>query len=515
MARDMPFTFASSELLDAVGGNLQRNASALSTSLARLSIGRQFGAEADDATRLALSSKLNSDLSVYKKALGNVNDGATALNISQNALNQMGSIVDKLEELATIAAQDSTGDTRRATLDAEARRLQTEYGRIVDEASYNSNSLLQFNSPDIRVRAGLSTSSDIVLSTPLEGVEPQNAAYGAQFDGVNDHIAVTNGDSLRYTGGDMTIELWFKPTDSGNGYLLSTPFNASGDYNYQLAYNNGLTFVLGVDGVDASTELELNYTPAESMAGDWHHVAVTLSSDGGAKLFVDGELKDSGTQSWATPTDPLSGAPDITPYLSIGAGYPHGPGWGGDASSAYQGSIDEVRISDTVRYSASFTPDESPFVRDGNTQLLLHFEEGSGTSTADSSLGSIEHEADFYNGPTFASGKDWQPVAMQNISLLTADEAATALGAIADAAGHLSIGQAKLTGQLGNLETAMINLDSLQKTHENALSSIQGIDEASEFVSALKLTIVHDQTLALLAQANINPARAFNLLIDL
>ena len=37
--------------------------------------------------------------------------------------------------------------------------------------------------------------------------------------------------------------------------------------------------------------------------------------------------------------------------------------------------IDEVRISNSSRYTAAFTTTTTPFVRDGNTKLLLHFDE--------------------------------------------------------------------------------------------------------------------------------------------
>ena len=37
--------------------------------------------------------------------------------------------------------------------------------------------------------------------------------------------------------------------------------------------------------------------------------------------------------------------------------------------------MDEVRVSDTARYTANFTPTTSAFTPDTNTKLLVHFED--------------------------------------------------------------------------------------------------------------------------------------------
>jgi len=44
-----------------------------------------------------------------------------------------------------------------------------------------------------------------------------------------------------------------------------------------------------------------------------------------------------------------------------------------------------VRLSNVVRYPSGFTPPAAPFNKDGNTIALYHFDEGSGSTAADSS----------------------------------------------------------------------------------------------------------------------------------
>src|SRR5581483_12494229 len=115
----------------------------------------------------------------------------------------------------------------------------------------------------------------------------------------------------------------------------------------------------------------------------WHHVAATYDA-GGAHLFVDGNLVASqAVASTIVQTgDPLTiGTLDLT----------------GDI---FSGVIDEVRISNVVRYTGSFTP-SGPYVADANTKGLWHFDEGSGSTVADSSGNG--NTGTLVNGPAWTS----------------------------------------------------------------------------------------------------------------
>ncbi len=55
----------------------------------------------------------------------------------------------------------------------------------------------------------------------------------------------------------------------------------------------------------------------------------------------------------------------------------------GAAYPSYNGYMDELRISNNIRYTANFTPASSQFNTDANTMALYHFNEGSGTTLND------------------------------------------------------------------------------------------------------------------------------------
>jgi hypothetical protein len=111
-----------------------------------------------------------------------------------------------------------------------------------------------------------------------------------------------------------------------------------------------------------------------NLSGGWHHIAGVFSTTlGQALLFVDGSVVDT------LEMDPFAESQDD---LEIGC-YEH------NNHHYFKGSIDEVRYSSIVRYSANFTPEPS-FVSDSDTILLFHFDEGSGNTAADSSPNGLD-----------------------------------------------------------------------------------------------------------------------------
>ena len=89
--------------------------------------------------------------------------------------------------------------------------------------------------------------------------------------------------------------------------------------------------------------------------GQFYHIAL-VNNAGTAQMYVNG------TATGATTA--LSGSFGRSQRdLNIGA-------YGGDYS--LNGWMDEVRISNTARYTAGFTAPTAPFVNDSNTLLLMH-----------------------------------------------------------------------------------------------------------------------------------------------
>ncbi len=107
--------------------------------------------------------------------------------------------------------------------------------------------------------------------------------------------------------------------------------------------------------------------------GVWYHVAYTRNSSGSTRLFVNGVQEVTG------PAD--SGLATQAGVTCVGA-----LGNGTSLYKSLQGLLDEVRISNVERYANNFTPVKR-HILDNSTKGLWHFDEGLGTTAADSAEG--------------------------------------------------------------------------------------------------------------------------------
>ncbi|MCB0345421.1 MAG: VCBS repeat-containing protein [Bdellovibrionales bacterium] len=109
----------------------------LNQSYERLSSGLRINRASDDAAGLAISKSLNTDAKVFSQAIRNGSDGISLLAIADAALADLSSIVIRIRELATQAANSSYSDAQRKPLDEEAQALAEEYFRISRAAEFN------------------------------------------------------------------------------------------------------------------------------------------------------------------------------------------------------------------------------------------------------------------------------------------------------------------------------------------------------------------------------------------
>jgi glucose/arabinose dehydrogenase len=194
--------------------------------------------------------------------------------------------------------------------------------------------------------------------------------------------------------GDFTLEWWMQ-TAAGNDSGACVPggsnwrsgniifdrdvFGAGDDGEYGISlFGSGGTIAFGVDRQGTGTTVCGAANVADGM---WHHVAVTR---GGStlRIFVDGQL-DASTASGPTGAIGYRNGRATThpadPFLVIGA-EKHDLGAG---FPSYHGWIDEVRLSNVVRYGGAFTRPSAPFASDANTVALYHFDEGNGDVVVD------------------------------------------------------------------------------------------------------------------------------------
>ncbi|MGI9607352.1 MAG: flagellin [Acidimicrobiales bacterium] len=106
--------------------NLVGNDNALSKSLERLSSGFRINRAADDAAGLIKSETLRSEVRGTKQAIQNAQDGISFVQTAEGSLNEVHSILQRMNELAVSAANTATSDGSAEQAEIDELLLQID-----------------------------------------------------------------------------------------------------------------------------------------------------------------------------------------------------------------------------------------------------------------------------------------------------------------------------------------------------------------------------------------------------
>ena len=136
---------------------------ALSKSTEKLSSGYKINRAADDAAGLSISEKMRSQIRGLDKASSNAEDGISLIQVAEGALNESHSILQRMNELATQAANDNTTSDREA-IQSEISQLTSELDRIYSTTQFNTMNLLDGNFTGKSLQVGALSGQIISLS---------------------------------------------------------------------------------------------------------------------------------------------------------------------------------------------------------------------------------------------------------------------------------------------------------------------------------------------------------------
>jgi len=121
--------------------------SRLESSYRRLSTGLRIERPSDDAAGLSVATDLKVNARIFSQGLRNVNDFISMANIAEGAMKELGTILTRIEELASQASNGVLANKQRAA-------LRSEYNRIVDTTTFNGQELLADSNSTHDVQAG-------------------------------------------------------------------------------------------------------------------------------------------------------------------------------------------------------------------------------------------------------------------------------------------------------------------------------------------------------------------------
>ena len=169
----------------------------------KLSSGYRINRAADDAAGLSISEKMRSQIRGLDRASTNAADGISVVQTAEGALNEVHAMLQRMNELATQAANDTNTTVDRDALKLELNQLSSEIDRISSSTQFNTMNLLDgsFTGKNLQVGAlsgqniqidieslkatALSVDPDSLIVTSFESAGTTMSTVQAAIDSVS------------------------------------------------------------------------------------------------------------------------------------------------------------------------------------------------------------------------------------------------------------------------------------------------------------------------------------------
>lgn len=119
-----------------------KNTALAGSSMEKLSSGLKINKAADNATGLAISEKMRSQIRGLDQASQNTQDGISVVQTAEGAIEEVGNIVQRMRELAVQGANETNTGSDRAKISEELSQLHEEIDRIAESTQFNGKDLL-------------------------------------------------------------------------------------------------------------------------------------------------------------------------------------------------------------------------------------------------------------------------------------------------------------------------------------------------------------------------------------
>ena len=114
----------------------------------KLSSGYKINRAADDAAGLTISEKMRKQIRGLDRAATNAEDGVSAVQTAEGALTEVHDMLQRMNELATQAANGTNSESDRQAIQAEIDQLVTEIDRVAETTKFNETYLLKGDGSD-------------------------------------------------------------------------------------------------------------------------------------------------------------------------------------------------------------------------------------------------------------------------------------------------------------------------------------------------------------------------------
>ena len=239
--------------------NINKNQSALSTSIERLSSGLRINSAKDDAAGQAIANRFTSNIKGLTQAARNANDGISLAQTAEGALSEINNNLQRIRELTVQASTGTNSDSDLSSIQDEIKSRLDEIDRVSGQTQFNGVNVLSKND-SMKIQIGANDNQTISIglqqidSTTLNlkgftvsGMADFSAAKLTAADGT----AIAAAD-VKDAGGKQVNLLSYTDTAS-NSTKYAVVDSATGKYMEATVVITGTAAAVTVGAAEAAT----------------------------------------------------------------------------------------------------------------------------------------------------------------------------------------------------------------------------------------------------------------------
>ena len=142
----------------------------------KLSSGYKINRAADDAAGLAISEKMRRQVRGLTQASANAQDGISAVQTAEGALNEVHDMLQRMNELAVKSANGTNQAEDQNYIQAEVANLITEIDRVAATTTFNEKALLDGTFSSVELQVGAESAADNQIKVTIEKMDSTGLA---------------------------------------------------------------------------------------------------------------------------------------------------------------------------------------------------------------------------------------------------------------------------------------------------------------------------------------------------
>ncbi|MGC0904301.1 FliC/FljB family flagellin [Pantoea agglomerans] len=287
--------------------NINKNQSALSTSMERLSSGLRINSAKDDAAGQAIANRFTSNIKGLTQAARNANDGISAAQTTEGALSEINNNLQRVRELTVQSQNGTNSDSDLGSIQDEIKSRLSEIDRVSGQTQFNGVNVL---AKDGAMKIQVGANDGETINIDLKKID--SSTLGLSGFGVSKN-ALKTSDAITQVGASGSLKdvnlaavatalkvdassLSLKNVQTAAGAATATYVVSSGSDNYAVSVDDA-TGNVALNTTDVSYTDTANGVTAGTMTGQF--VKVGGDATGAAQGYVTVQGKDYNTAAGA------------------------------------------------------------------------------------------------------------------------------------------------------------------------------------------------------------------------